>query len=257
MRLLKTKLLFTLASEVNFLKKSEGYWYKGYKYLYYRLSEFEKGSIRDAVARLSKEGALDKLSRGNRVGFRLTSAGRERLLEQIPMYRGQRKVWDRIWRIVILTEVGKRSREIKKALNQLGYKRVSRGVFVTPLPVSEATKAFFRQKNWSNRAQVIESRKLIVGDDLGLARGLWKLDQTATGYLEFISKADRLLKMARPNLVLLQQSKGGFKSVFDQYFRLMMSDPGLPKKLLPEDWPFDKAKGLFDRLVILATSAKL
>ena len=121
--------------------------------------------------------------------------------------------------------------------------------------VSEATKQLFSQKDWFSRAQVIESRKLIVGDDLGLARGLWKLDQTAAGYFRFIKRAEQLLKIGRKNVLLLQQSKGGFKQVYDEYFELLLSDPGLPKKLLSEDWPAGRADELFSRLVILANSA--
>lgn len=255
MRLLKTKLLFALATEVDFINKAEGYGYKGYRFLYYRLSEFEKGSIRDAVVRLSREGALDKIVRGNKARFRLTSGGREKMLKKMPIYRGQRQVWDRIWRVVMVSDLGRDGRLVSRKLSELGYKRAGRGVFITPLRVSEATRELFMDKRWSGKAQVIESRKLIVGDDLGLARQLWELDQTASGYLDFISKADRLLKMARSNPVLLQQSKGGFKMIFDGYFRLVLTDPGLPKRLLPEDWPADKAKDLFDRLVILAKTA--
>jgi len=255
MKRLKTKLLFSLVSEVNFFSKAEGYKYRGYKYLYFRLSEYEKGSVRDAVNRLEKEGAIDKIIRGNQARLRLTGVGRERLLEQISRYKGQKKVWDRIWRIVILTEVAGRSRQIKRELEGLGYKRVSRGVYVTPMRVSEATKQLFSQKDWFSRAQVIESRKLIVGDDLGLARGLWKLDQTAAGYFRFIKRAEQLLKIGRKNVLLLQQSKGGFKQVYDEYFELLLSDPGLPKKLLSEDWPAGRADELFSRLVILANSA--
>jgi len=134
---------------------------------------------------------------------------------------------------------------------------VSRGVYVTPLSVSEQTKQLFLQKKWLNKAQVIESRKLIVGDDLQMARRLWQLDQTAAGYSDFIKVAERLLKIGRKNIVLLRQSKTGFKEVFDRYFNLLMTDPGLPKKLLPPDWQADKAQELFLRLVELTKTAKL
>jgi len=255
MRILKTKLLFALASEYDFLRKSEGYEYKPYRFLYFRLSEFEKGSVRDAAVRLSREGAIDKIVRSNQVLFRLTGAGRARLLKQIPVYRGQRKVWDRIWRLVIVEGVGDKIRALQAELGRLGYKRVSRGVYVTPLRVSEQTKELFLQKTWTGKAQVIESRRLIVGDDLQLARRLWQLDQTATGYAEFVRVGERLLKMARRNIVLLQQSKGGFKEVFDRYYRLLRQDPGLPKRLLPPDWQAGKAQELFLRLVELTKTA--
>ena len=92
MRILKTKLLFALATEVDFINKAEGYEYHGYRFLYFRLSEFERGSIRDAVVRLSREGALDKIVRGNKARFRLTANGREKMLKKIPIYRGQKQV---------------------------------------------------------------------------------------------------------------------------------------------------------------------
>lgn len=257
MRVLKTKLLLALASEQDFLRKSEGYGYKSYEFLYFRLSEFEKGSVRDAAARLSREGTIDKIVRGNHVLFRLTGLGRERLLRQIQLYRGQRKVWDRIWRLVIVEGVGDKIRSLQGKLGALGYKRVSRGVYVTPLAVSEQTKQLFLKKEWLGKAQVIESRRLIVGDDLQLARQLWQLDQTASSYAEFVRVAERLLKLGRRNIVLLRQSKGGFKEVFDRYFGLLMSDPGLPKKLLPPDWQAEKAQELFLRLVELTKTLKL
>ena len=255
MRVLKTKLLFALACEHDFLRKSEGYEYKPYEYLYFRLSEFEQGSVRDAAIRLTRSGSLDKITRGNLSSFRLTGLGREKFLEQVAVYRGQRRVWDRIWRIVIATGIGGESRQMGRSLEGLGYERVARGVFVTPFSVSKETKSLILAKKWQERAQIIESRKMVLGDDLKLARTLWKLDKIAEEYSDFVSVSGRLLKLARQNIVLLQQSKNGFKDVFDRYFYLLMMDPGLPKKLLPPDWQAEKAEELFSRLVVMAKTA--
>ncbi|MEA3355655.1 MAG: PaaX family transcriptional regulator C-terminal domain-containing protein [Patescibacteria group bacterium] len=255
MRILKTKLLFALASEKDFLRKTEGYEYKTYDFLYFRLSEFEPGSVRDAAIRLTRSGSLDKIIRGNQSSFRLTGLGREKLLDQLPIYRGQRRVWDRIWRIVIVKKLGNESRQVGRSLGRLGYKRVARGVYVTPFSVSSETKKLFLANKWQEKGQIIESRKMVLGDDLKMARQLWELDQTSAGYLEFINQADRLLKFSRRNIILLQQSKGGFKGVFDKYFYLLLNDPGLPKKLLPPDWQADKAEELFSRLVVMAKTA--
>lgn len=255
MRALKTKLLFSLASEYDFLKKTEGYEYKSYGFLYFRLSEFEPGSVRDAAVRLTKSGSLDKITRGNQSFFRLTALGRERLLGQLAVYRGQRKVWDRIWRIVIVEGLGEDSRQVGAKLQALGYKRVARGVYVTPFFVSKETKDLFLANKWQEKAQVIESRRLVLGDNLKMARTLWRLDKVGAKYDDFIKLSDRLLKVSRKNIMLLQQSKGGFKEVFDRYFYLLLQDPGLPKKLLPPDWQSEKARELFSRLVVLAKTA--
>lgn len=257
MKLLKSKLLFCLASELDFFRITEGFEYKPYEYLYFRLSEFEAGSVRDAATRLVKSGALDKITRANRALFRLTGTGREQLLKQLPVNRGRKRVWDRIWRVVILTNIGDESRQLKRRLNLLGYKRASRGVYVTPFNTSEATKSLFLEPEWQNKAQVIESRRIIVGDNLKLARTLWQLDEQVEKQAEFIRVSERLLKLARHNIVLLRQSKNGFKGVFDRYYRLIISDPGLPKKLLPSDWQAEQAKEWFLRLVELTKTAKI
>jgi len=257
MRILKKKLLFSLVSEQNFLIKAEGYGYKDYGYLYFRLSEFEKGSVRDAASRLVKAGLVDRIVRSDESRFRITAMGREKLLEDLMIYRGQRRVWDRRWRIVIVGKLGKDLRTVQRKLANLGYKRVARGVYITPLSVSEETKSFFLSKTWTVEVQMIESRKLIVGDDWQLARRLWKLDKQGEKYADFVRESELLLKMGRRNIMLLRQAKKGFKQMFDRYFWLLQEDAGMPKKLLPADWQADKAREVFLRLVELGKTANL
>jgi phenylacetic acid degradation operon negative regulatory protein len=255
MRVLKKKLLFALASEVDFFLRAEGYEYKPYEFLYFRLSEFEKGSVRDAAVRLSRGGAVDRITRNGQAQFRLTGVGREKLLKSLAISRGQKRVWDRIWRTVVVEGLGEDLRLLQRKLRALGYRRVARGVYITPLAVSDKTKELLMEKTWTNKVFVIESRRLIVGDDWQLARRLWDLDKQAGKYADFVRQAESLLKKARRNLVVLQQSNAGFKQVFDRYFWLLFSDPGLPRKLLPDDWQAEKAKELFLRLVELTKTA--
>lgn len=248
MRLLKKKLLFCLDSGGELE-------YESYEFLYFRLSEYEPGSVRDAAIRLEKAGLIDKIVRNNQAYLRLTGLGKEQLVKSLNLSRGQQSVWDRIWRLVIVTDIQGQSRAMESGLRALGYKRVTRGVYVTPFKVSEQTKQLFLEKKWQSMVQIIESRRLILGDDQQWARRLWKLDQTGTDYFEFVNFAERLLKMGRKNFSLLKQSKGGFKTALDKYFKLIVSDPGLPKKLLPPDWQADAAKELFNRLVVLVKTA--
>ena len=66
---------------------------------------------------------------------------------------------------------------------------------------------------------------------------------------------DILMPELESDLLLIGQSKGGFKQVFNSYFNLLMSDPGLPKKLLPPSWMAEKSKEMFLRLAIVAKTA--
>lgn len=257
MKRLKKKFLFSLASELDFLNKSEGFGYHNYEYLYYRLSEYAKGSVRDAGSGLVSQGAVDKVIKGSRAWFRLTGVGREKLLNAIGLKQDQKRAWDRTWRLVVFERLEDDSRTVEKVLKKFGYRRLARGVWLTPLMVSEATKQLFLKKNWTLQAKVMEVKRLIIGDDKQLARRLWKLDACQQKYTGFVIEANKLLKTARASLVLLKQSKKGFKPVFDQYYQLVVSDPGLPVRLLPSDWQAEKAKELFFRLVELTKTAKI
>lgn len=248
MKLLKKKLLFCL----NISEEPE---YQSYEFLYLRLAEYETGSVRDAAIRLEKAGMVDKIVRNNQAHFRLTGLGKEQLVKSLNLSRGQLSVWDRIWRLVIINQVQDQSRAMERGLKSLGYKRVARGVYVTPFKVSERTKQLLLDHQWQNMAQIIESRRLIMNDDQQWARRLWNLDEQGQKYAEFVNFSERLLKMGRKNFSLLKQSKGGFKTALDKYFNLIVSDPGLPRKLLPPDWQAEAAKELFNRLVVLAKTA--
>ena len=242
MKLLKTKLLFSLGSEAG---EPE---YKTYEWLYFRLSEFDDGSVRAAATELEKAGLVDKIIRGNKALFRLTANGRGQLEVRKPG-------WDNIWRVAILTNPGEEARPLARELGRLGYKRVSRAVYVTPFSVSEATKRLFWQTRYQNKGEVIESRRLIVGDSLQLAKNLWGLEAKNRDYQAFVNLCTRLLKVARQNIMLLKQPKSSFKLCFDNFFQLMKADPGLPKKLLPADWQAEIAQELFSRLVLLTKTA--
>ncbi|PIP52446.1 hypothetical protein COX09_01530 [Candidatus Beckwithbacteria bacterium CG23_combo_of_CG06-09_8_20_14_all_47_9] len=259
MKLLKKKLLFSLLID----QPGQEFEYHDYHYLYYRTSEFNPGSARDAVNELVTEAAIDKLTRnlpagkaGRRAFFRLTSAGREILLKNLHPEARQGQ-WDRRWRIVIVNKIGVALRPFQRELDRLGYRRLSRGVYLSAANVSVQTREILMKNHWLNQAAVIESRGLVGSDDQILARNLWQLEKLGEEYDQFIILAQRLLVSGRRNLVLLQQAKFGFKAVFDAYFKLVCLDPGLPKPLLPPNWRGEDAKSLFFRLVDLAKTAKI
>lgn len=252
MKLLKKKLLFCLFSD----QSGQDFEYHDYNFLYFRTSEFDPGSVRDAVNELAAEALIDKLSRNRRSYFRLTSAGREILLKNMrPEVR--EGPWDRRWRVVIVNKIGAALRPLQRELNRLGYRRLSRGVYLCAANVSVQTREVLIKNHWLNQVVVIESRSLVGGDDQILARNLWGLEELANQYEQFITLSQRLLSSSRRNLVLLQQAKFGFKTVFDTYFKLQGLDPLLPRALLPPNWRGDEAKSLFSRLVELTKTAKI
>lgn len=261
MKLLKRKILFCLASEVDFFKISEGFEYYPYKFLYPRLSNFKSSSIRDAALQLVESGEVDKIMRNKTVLFRLTAKGRDRLLSFFPISIGQKKVWDHIWRLAIvkagpLDTVNKsasgvaarssqRQGELRKlwsALKKLGFKKLSRGVYLTPLPISKQLKDLILEGKFSVKIAVIESRRVLLGDNKQLAKQIWPLEDLEKDYKNFVNQAKTLLKKIKKQKSLTDKAKTQFFLILDFFFSLLEKDPGLPKKLLPDDWSFDLAK---------------
>ena len=231
--------MLALSLPVDFFKKGEGFIYQPYNFLYFLL-RFRPGSIRDAIGQLIKLEEVGKIIRNNVLYFRLTGAGRERLLSFFPISLGQSRVWDGKWKIVIGAP-----RILKPKLAGLGFKKLTKGVYMTPMPVSRQVKNCLLEKNLLGKVIVIESRRILAGDNRNLAQKLWKLENLAKEYRSFISQCRRLLKKMKGQKGLKDRYKIKVVELFDAYFLLLSEDPGLPKRVLIDDWPADFAREIF------------
>ena len=243
MKILKRKILLALSLPIDFFQQSEGFSYKPYSLLYYFLKDYRRGSVRDAVGQLSQSGELDKISRNRVPYFRLTGVGRERLLSFFPISLGQKRVWDRRWRLAISG-----SRQARFKLRELGFKKLARGIYLTPMPISEPLRDFLLGENLLGKVIVIESRRFVAGDDQNLAKNIWDLEKLVEKYHLFIKNCKTLLKKMRSEKRLKNQDKNEVVDLFNDYFFLLSFDPGLPKKVLPSDWPGDFGREIFLRL---------
>ena len=236
MKILKRKILLALSLPVDFFKKGEGFIYQPYNFLYFLL-RFQQGSIRDAIGQLTKSGEVGKIIRNNILYFRLTGVGRERLLSFFPISLGQSRVWDGKWKIFIGAP--------RALVTEFGLRSLAKGVYMTPMPVSSQVKDCLLRKNLLGKVIVIESRRILAGDNRHLAQKLWKLENLAKEYRSFISQCRRLLKRIKGQKGLKDRYKIKVVELFDEYFSLLSDDPGLPKKVLADDWPADFARETF------------
>lgn len=244
MRALKRKILFTLTLPVDFFKISEGFLYRPYHFIYHFLPSFQRGSIRDAIGQLVKSQDVDKIVRNHVPNFRLTGMGRERLLSFFPISFGQSRVWDRRWRLAIIKEK-LRGRRLRRKLRGWGFKKLARGVYLTPMPVSEKLKNYLLEEKLLGKVTVVESRRLLGGDDKNLAKNIWQLEELVGKYHDFINQCQKLLKRTMEKKRLVNREKIEVVKLLDDYFFLLSDDPGLPKKVLPVDWPADFAREIF------------
>lgn len=253
MRILKRKILLALSLPIDFFKSGRQLKYRPYNFLYFLLPGFRQGSIRDAIGQLVKSGEIDKIVRHHLPYFRLTGAGRERLLSFFPISLSQTRVWDGKWRIIIKNDkcraAGIASRQMPNAkLREFGFRKFSRGVYMTPMPVSEKLKSYFLREKLLGKVVVFESQVLLSGDDQGLAKKIWKLEELGEEYSNFIKRCQELLKKLETKKGLRDQTKNKVVNLFNLYFSLLSLDPGLPKRVLPSDWSGDFSRKTFLRL---------
>lgn len=264
MKLLKRRILFTLASEQDFFIKSEGYGYYPYSQLYSRLIPYQESSIRDGILQLVEFQFVDKIVKDGVPIFRLTSRGRDRLLSFYTISIGQKKVWDGIWRIALLepaasnrSHKGNKTnwedlnelRKLKRELSKMGFRPFSRGVYISALPISAKLREYLLNTKAGSKITVIESRQILVGDNRQLAENLWRLNLLEKAYRELITRMGLLLIQIKVKKILNYQIKKEFSAISSTYFSLLETDPGLPKKLLRVDWPLDLVKEQYSRLV--------
>lgn len=246
MKQLKRRILFLLAAEKDWIYHRQ-FGYYTYRFLYDSLSEYTPSSVRDACLQMSATGLLDRIVRNSRTHFRLSSQGREALLSFLSPYRmagGQNQV---LWRVAVVGCDRRNTRgsgstaterlTVHRKLIGFGFRRYQKGVYLSPFARSAGlVEDWVRQKGYGRLLTVWEAGKLLVGDEVILARQLWCLDQIHEEYAKFITRVRELLTATRNQKTLTVQQKKHYRQCLQTLYCLLVKDPGLPRRLLPGGW---------------------
>jgi phenylacetic acid degradation operon negative regulatory protein len=76
-------------------------------------------------------------------------------------------------------------------------------------------------------------------------RSAWDVEGLARAYTRWLADAERLVSEAGPEPDDEQAFATRFRLVHE-WRKFLFLDPGLPRPLLPGDWPGDKAADFFD-----------
>lgn len=126
--------------------------------------------------------------------------------------------WDGLWRLVIfdIPEENKKLRDIlRKKLKSLGFAMFQKSVWVTPFDITSKVVEFLEETKIKGPVEVLEAKRLLIGDQREWARKIWRLDSINDQY----------------RLLLKKKSL-----TFDNYLDIKVHDPSLPKELLPQPW---------------------
>lgn len=198
-------------------------------------SGYQPQALSNQLYRLSRIGEIERvIDKRGRPCLRLTSAGRATLRQNVPLFDLQRKKWDGYWKLVIfdVKETDRHLRDnLRYKLESLGLGQWQRSVYITPLAVLEEMNQYLEKERLEGLAYVLKAKLGNRDRDRDLATVVWKLDDLAADYRDFIHKWRR--------------EEGDELVFWAEYQDLIERDPFLPDELLPEGWPAKEASRIF------------
>ncbi|MEK7565874.1 MAG: PaaX family transcriptional regulator C-terminal domain-containing protein [Patescibacteria group bacterium] len=208
--------------------------------------QYKKHNYSRLIERRITTGEIEKVIKNDKVYLRLTSAGREKVVRDFPLVSLQNKEWDGRWRVVIfdIAEVNKYVRNrLRAKLKELGFGMLQESVWITPHDVAKDFREFLEEKKLGEMVFVMEVGCILMGDEKTLVEKVWGLGELSKKYDEVVAKVD-IIMCDRTH----KDTEGKIRRIRERYLTAVVSDPHLPKKLLPDDWVGERARKAIEKL---------
>lgn len=171
-------------------------------------------------SKLLAEALVGEDSREN---LMLLEKGRDELVNKFPLLVWRKHVWDGKWRVVMydIPENHRGSRNtLRRWLRRFGFGQWQMSVWVSPHPVTDGVDELLEKCGLRDYCSVHVSQRITGVSDPEFAERIWKLKEINGKYGKILEDFHKNKKT--------------------EYLKLLMSDPMLPKELLPVDWLWDK-----------------
>ena len=206
-------------------------------------------TARQTLARLHKQGRLDKLRVGRQTRWSLTPATRT-ILETGATHiygfgLGERR-WDQRW-TVLLASVPEKDRKVRYRmsvrLRWAGFGTPGQGVWLSPWTSREA-EAVEALEELGVPATSFIGEIGQLGDGIRLVRQAWDLPRLRKGYEQFLIETDNVQDRAVDDPAAAAE----LTTLVHRWRQFPFADPDLPSELLPDAWPRPAAARRFIEL---------
>jgi phenylacetic acid degradation operon negative regulatory protein len=200
-------------------------------------------AVRTAVSRMVRQGWLEPVRLAEGPGYALTPRAARRLDEaSARIYRTSLDSWDGCWRLVVLGRRPDRSarERLRQGMSFLGYAALDEATWIGPRSSPELDALLETEGARAERFTAHHD-----GDSLALILRAWDLEGLGRSYERWLEEAQDLVMAAGPDPGD-EQSFAIRSRLVHEWRKFLFRDPGLPRALLPEGWPGEKAAEFFD-----------
>lgn len=213
-------------------------------------------AVRSSVSRLKRRGLLVAARTADGAAGYALSADARQLLDDgdLRIYRHPAPRLDDGWVLAVFSvpEAERHKRHLLRSrLARLGFGTAAPGVWIAPAGLYDETR------HTLERLGLAPYVDLFRGDHLGFAATAesvgrwWDLDAIARLHREFLERHEPVLRAwesrgdaaADPELAYRD-----YLTALDSWRQVPYADPGLPRELLPEEWPGGRSAEVFGLL---------
>jgi len=201
---------------------------------------FEKHHFYQAVKRMLRTGTIERIYKNRRPYLRVTSQGIKKIVRDFPLFEIAKRKWDGKWTVIIF-DIKESERWIRDAFREqllsLGCGKLQRSVYITPHDITQELREMIALQGLIGMVRVFRAPLLFEENPKHLANRVWKLDKINARYQKMLDEWEeaKRKKLKRTKKERLVRELKAF------YFDILVTDPILPKELLPEDWAGEKA----------------
>ncbi|WP_327133938.1 PaaX family transcriptional regulator [Streptomyces sp. NBC_01343] len=211
-------------------------------------------SVRSSVSRLKRRGfLLPARAADGSAGYDLSEEARQLLDDgdrRIYGERGGQPAGEWLLAVFSVPEQERNKRHLLRSrLAGLGFGAVAPGVWIAPAHLYEETGHTLDRLHLTAYVELFRGAHLGFAPTAEAVARWWDLTSLAKQHEEFLDLHEPVLRALQSGPApTAEEAYRGYLLALDTWRRLPYADPGLPRELLPADWPGDRAAAVFTEL---------
>jgi phenylacetic acid degradation operon negative regulatory protein len=196
--------------------------------------------VRTSVFRLTRDGWLQSEQVGRRSYYSLSAEGRARFEQATQrIYSVPAGIWDGQWCLLLLSGLDTSAKDAaRKELGWLGFAQLSANVLAHPAPDLSDLDQAVKRIGVADKLVVLEGQTIRNEPGMrNLAHSGWNLSEINDRYAAFLTMFRPVMKAISSAVEINEKQAFMVRTLLIQEYRkVLLRDPQLPRQLLPPDW---------------------